>query len=51
MVAPIIIQILLKQQESYKKYSEPKDCLLCKEKSITTGQYYYKKFIQVEYHL
>ena len=41
----LLVQTLLKEQDSYKKYSEKKDCLICGQNHITTTQYLYKKYI------
>jgi hypothetical protein len=40
-----LVEILLKQMEYYKRYEEEKDCILCKEKHVSTGRYIWKKFI------
>ena len=40
-----VIQLLLKQQDAFKLNDNKKDCYICNDKNITTGQYYYKKFI------
>jgi len=40
-----IVQLLLKEQNFYKKNIEQKKCNLCDEKHIISGQYQYKNFL------
>ncbi len=40
-----LVEILLKKMEHYKLYDEQKNCMLCKEKHISSGRYIWKKFI------
>jgi hypothetical protein len=40
-----IVEILLKEMKHFKKYEDTKDCILCKQKKISTGRYIWKKYI------
>ena len=41
----ILIHTYLDMKKKYEKYDEPKDCLICGEKDVSTKKYIYKKII------
>ena len=41
----VLIHTYLDMKKKYEKYDEPKDCLICGEKDVSTKRYIYKKVI------